>query len=493
MDAFNPDQFLAEEAAKEQIGGKPTNLEMQSFDPDRFIKEEEIKEVTQLEQQYGTPQGKFETFMEGLMRKATLGHSDKYLIDSGRETKESLNAKRFINPGYEAVGSGTGYAGLVGTLGFAGPIAAGLGGGTLAAATALGVESAILSGLGAAITEDTLGDHELTAEEAAAHMGTHGLFGAALGGLGGLAKSIPSVLNKGVKFAESKGIQIDTIKWITKNMHKSIKKFPGGDMLSDILRKGAKLLELESLAKQTAEKIAEGAVSVFKVPATRGAILSAASRSSEKGFEKNLDVLKKFRESPELFMNNLSEDTTELHNAAPKITSALYMTAANAGQFLESKIPKAPVDFPMGQKWEPNKSQKQDFNEYYNAVNNPLSVFDMIKDGTLSTKEIEALTAVHPKLLEEMRRHIFQNMDVEKAIKLPYATKIALGKFLGQPPDQSMTPAGLAANQMALNMNRSQQSVPKSGRKTTQGGLKELGGIPKRSNTWGRREQQEGA
>jgi hypothetical protein len=91
--------------------------------------------------------------------------------------------------------------------------------------------------------------------------------------------------------------------------------------------------------------------------------------------------------------------------------------------------------------------------------------------GTLTNETMEALTAVHPQLLQEMREQVLSNMKLEKAKVLPYAQKIALSKFLGQPLDANLLPQAIQANQASFNLQLSQQSAPKEGRKTNSGGL----------------------
>jgi hypothetical protein len=131
------------------------------------------------------------------------------------------------------------------------------------------------------------------------------------------------------------------------------------------------------------------------------------------------------------------------------------------------------------------------FARYYHAVNEPLKALKQIQNGQLNNETMEALQAVHPDLLNEMRQVVINHMNVEQARKLPYAKKLALSKFLGQPMDESMTSAMIQSNQNSFNPPPPPQPQTQGrGPKTTLGGLKQLK-VASRTATQTHQEEKE--
>jgi hypothetical protein len=128
---------------------------------------------------------------------------------------------------------------------------------------------------------------------------------------------------------------------------------------------------------------------------------------------------------------------------------------------------------PLSPTWEPTTAQKTQFAKYYNAVDEPLNVIPQVNNGSLSNETMEALQAVHPELLSEIRQQVMQHMDLEKAKTFDYGKKIALAKLLGQPLDQSMTPQMIQSTQNMYNPPPPPMPAPRQ-KKLPLGGLKQL-------------------
>ena len=256
--------------------------------------------------------------------------------------------------------------------------------------------------------------------------------------------------------------------------------------------KAAKMGIIQSLIKKTNDAIKGGVKDAFTPgPGTRGAVLSIGTQLMSNAEYKNItDQIKQHASNPETFADNLAENTAQMHEAAPMITQGLHTSLMQGVNFLNSKIARPATQMALDQEYEPSRLQRMQFGKYYAAVNNPTNVLANIKDGSLSNEHMEALTAVHPKLLQEMRQQVIAKMNPDKARSLPYPQKVALSKFLGQPLESNLTPTGIMSNQAALNMNLSAQSAPQTGRKSTLGGLKQLK-ASSRVGTIGEHEEEE--
>jgi hypothetical protein len=223
--------------------------------------------------------------------------------------------------------------------------------------------------------------------------------------------------------------------------------------------------EIKKIIEKATNKIDTSAKSIFNGNTIRGGAVGVAVHGID-GYEKKVKSITDMASNPQKTSDNLAYNSEHLYNVAPNITQGLHTASANAISFLNSKVPKPGVELPLSSKWEPTYSQKAQFNRYYNAVNDPVTALKDIKSGTLSNETMEAIAAVHPQLLQEMRQKVSENIHPEKARNLNYATKISLSKFMGQPMDEGMIPQVFVSNQSAFtNAPQSQQGQAHGGHK----------------------------
>lgn len=240
----------------------------------------------------------------------------------------------------------------------------------------------------------------------------------------------------------------------------------------------SKLKSVSDILEKTDSKIASYSKSIFSENSER-AISSGLAGLGDKQYNKNSSRISELANNPQQLYNHLENSTKQISDVMPNISSGLYSTISNGIQFLNSKIPKPTNELPLNAKWEATPSQKAKFNKYYQIVNDPISVLNQVKNGTLSSEAMETLQTVHPDLLQKMRQEVMQNMTSKKISNLNYSTKITLSKFLGQPLESAMMPQVVMANQASFAMpskGQDQVSTQGKGQKSTLGGIKELGG-----------------
>ncbi len=276
--------------------------------------------------------------------------------------------------------------------------------------------------------------------------GTLGVPDVITGGALGIIKAVKSVANP-YEFGAT--------------LHNTVSKFKAmGDMI-----------------KKTNSTIESGAKSIFSGNNSR-AVTSGLLGTSEKQYDKYSSRIQELANNQGSLQDHLEKTTNGISEIAPNISSGLHATIINGVQFLHSKVPQPSNSLPLNSPWKPSPSQKVKFMKYSNAVHNPLHALNDIKNGSLSSETMEALQAVHPDLLQSMRQAVMENMNPKKISSLNYSTKIALGKFMGQPMESAMQPQVIASNQAALQMPSSNnpqgaQQGQKRGRSTL-GGMKEL-------------------
>lgn len=178
---------------------------------------------------------------------------------------------------------------------------------------------------------------------------------------------------------------------------------------------------------------------------------------------------------PSVMANALTKGTEGLHHIVPGISQALQVTGSRALNYLHDKMPK-PVNEMVGDaEYEPSKTHQREWLHLHDIVDDPVSVLDHVRHGTLTSEHMDALSQVHPELLDQMRQQVMENMDPNKVKKLPSTTKIALGTFLGSPITESVSPQAILANQVALQgMIGSVPGMQSKSSKSSQAGLKEL-------------------
>ena len=207
-------------------------------------------------------------------------------------------------------------------------------------------------------------------------------------------------------------------------------------------------------------------------------------------FSQKTAQIKQLAEDPEALSSHISNHLHDLHDSLPTISQGLGNTITNAAQFLNSKIPQAKINLPLSSKFKPSETQKDTFDRYFDAVSNPVDVLKEIKSGTLTSEHMDALSAVHPELLQDMRKKIIATADPEKAKKLPYHIQKGLSMFLGTPLHESMLPAVALSNQAVFTANQQQKNQQQGSGKTTEKGLSELG-VAKRAATTTQRDEED--
>lgn len=197
-------------------------------------------------------------------------------------------------------------------------------------------------------------------------------------------------------------------------------------------------------------------------------------KPTESAFIKNQKLVRKFSD-PKTISDHLSSNTEGFAKHAPNITAGLNTAAMSGQQFLQSKLPMPQMDFPLTKDHKPSKASMAKFNQYFDVLNDPLSILHHVKKGTLRDEHLEAIQSVYPSLLGELRQKVGEQLAGEKAKSVNYKTKLSIAKFMSQPMDASMLPQAIAANQAALSGPRlsGNTQMPQQNRSSL-GGLKML-------------------
>lgn len=240
----------------------------------------------------------------------------------------------------------------------------------------------------------------------------------------------------------------------------------------EIAKKFNKLDAAQKIINETNEKVQKGAKSIFNKDSARGAIETGIIKNIS--FEQKRDRLQELASNVDIMGQHMANHTVAINETMPNLSSGIHNAMIASVSFLNEKLPKAPPAFMLSKPWEPNDMQKERFNKYYEAVNNPIGILQQVRDGSITSEALEAVRATHPGLLNDMRTQVMSQMKIEKAQALPYSVQLSLSKFLGEPLDSSMLMNVKISNQQTFIMSAGQPMPQQTKKKSTQNGLSKL-------------------
>lgn len=213
---------------------------------------------------------------------------------------------------------------------------------------------------------------------------------------------------------------------------------------------GAKsAIDYASAVAKGVDLLNKGAKAVFKAnTAVMPEYLVPSERDRNK-IEKNLQEI---QNNPLGYMNRDSR----LANYLPEHSSAMSQISSNALTYLNSLKTDQGKKNPLDSTPVVSPAQKADFKNALNIAQQPMIVLQKIKDGTLTTRDLQHLNAMYPKLYANMQSKLMEEMTsaVSKGQIIPYKTRIGLSMFTQQALDSTMTPQALMATQQQAPMRQ---------------------------------------
>jgi len=225
----------------------------------------------------------------------------------------------------------------------------------------------------------------------------------------------------------------------------------------------------ERFNNKTLAQIESGANKVFQVGAKAGQ-RSAGYQGAN--LAKVSDRVQQLATNPTAMEQHLSTQTGGIIDHAPETAKALNVATSIAVAFLASKAPNHPPQTPLAKTLPPNDTEMATFKRYVDAVDKPLSILQHIKEGRLSNEELEALSVVHPRLLEQIKTAVLEKATAQKT--LPFQTRLMLSKLFGQDMDGSLRPSMFQSNQMTLMGPSPSMSQGTPGKKPSSSGASKL-------------------
>lgn len=212
-----------------------------------------------------------------------------------------------------------------------------------------------------------------------------------------------------------------------------------------------------------------------------------SSMSDNQALDKNARALQL---NPDLFMKT----NNKVGYYMPEFSSALMATATNAVNYVNSQRPSEATNAPLDSKPVLSSAKLASYNRTLENVQQPLTTLARIKNGSITSKDVQDLQAVYPGVYNSLRQKLTDELITAKSknIEIPYATKMGLSVFMAQPLDSTLTPQGIQAasqgNLMppAILPQKDIGQAPKVGN----GSEKALGKMPSMYQTSGQSAEQ---
>jgi hypothetical protein len=236
-------------------------------------------------------------------------------------------------------------------------------------------------------------------------------------------------------------------------------------------------------ARKTMRKIQTGAKDVFAdTGSIRGlAVQKAAEPFVHKEQQRLITQVNELNNNPELFLEKLEKETESINRSVPESTQFMNASVTRAVQYLAAAAPLTKNDYVLGKDFTPSKYELAVFGQRAKVINNPVSILQNLKNGTLVPAHVEAVSTVYPKLFQAMQREVLSAMADSQAKKKPISQdkKNMLSMFLNFDLTQSTTAQSIMQNQTMLNSsgqesNQADQSMVNGSIKTSAKGLDKL-------------------
>lgn len=152
--------------------------------------------------------------------------------------------------------------------------------------------------------------------------------------------------------------------------------------------------------------------------------------------------------------DDLFKTGDEMSVYLPEQGTAMAESRVRAINYLSSIKPKTVRLSPMDNELKPSKAEQSAYNRALDIAEQPLIVLESVKDGTITSKDMEHLTNLAPSLYKRMAQKMMSDMidHMSAGGSIPYKTRMGISLFLGKPLDSTLTPQGVSAAQSGWGM-----------------------------------------
>lgn len=209
------------------------------------------------------------------------------------------------------------------------------------------------------------------------------------------------------------------------------------------------LATVEKMARESEGRIGSAlrAFGLGKQTATKAPSLATFARKA--------DQVRRMVADPEGLATRIGQNTAGIRSRAPKLADAMTDTTLAGLAMLRDKMPPSLPGDPLNPSYKPPPpppGQQEQWLRYYEAVKDPDSVVESLRDGRISTEGVEVLQNVYPAKYAQVQQITYQQMVDGKLKNLGHQQRIGLGLLLQLPTDPTLDPGYIAARQAAFQV-----------------------------------------
>lgn len=217
----------------------------------------------------------------------------------------------------------------------------------------------------------------------------------------------------------------------------------------DKVSKTVKPLAFNTLMKSDLSKSVNEETSVVKNPKNR-----------KEAFKNVSNNVTKLLNDQEALIEKASESYPDFQNTAPETKQQITQNLVAMVQYLDSKLPKNSTLTPnnlIKREWSPSDLELSKFEKILEAVQNPLSILDDLKNGTITREAAEAIRVLKPQLYAQIQQKAMQEINNSKET-IPYQKRLILGILLDIESDASLNGQNIAGLQELHNEAQESQA-----------------------------------
>lgn len=197
-----------------------------------------------------------------------------------------------------------------------------------------------------------------------------------------------------------------------------------------------------------------------------GMVLASSQMPSQKDNDKLNKIVEKYQKEPMTLMKMTQGQTGHY---MPDHQTAAVQTMTQSLEYLSKLKPQPFKPSPLDKEIKPTPAQEARYNSALTIANQPLSVLDKAKDGTINSNDMQDIKAMYPAFYSKLVTKVTDSIANSQANDepIPYKTRMGLSTFLGQPLDTTMRATSIIAAQPKPSAQPQQQmSKPKRGTAT---------------------------
>ena len=219
-----------------------------------------------------------------------------------------------------------------------------------------------------------------------------------------------------------------------------------GAIIKPLMEKGMNSEALNSTLAYT-KSVQKGNSLVEK--AMKGLFIPGGSQLVREPSQKDLEKLDNHAKDLGENVDKMADLSSRVSEMLPDHGIEMSKAIGTTVQHLNTQRPSTDPGMPLNSPKVVSKMQQAQYNRTLAIAQQPLMVMNHIKDGTLTAKDVQTMSTLHPGMYQKLSTGLAQQIAQAQADghNISYHMRMSLSKFLGHPLDSTMQPMAIQAAQ----------------------------------------------